>query len=435
MRFLLLFMMFTLLMPECKSSQSVESSQRTNQSSIEKKKWLSLAVSQPDEWYATNEAKEVAENVLLYQRNIGGWPKNIEMHHKLTDKQKAEIVGQKEKTDAIFDNGATTTEMRFLGKMYKAMKDPRYKDAVNKAIDFIIAAQYDSNYKGEGGWPQVYPLREKGYTSRITFNDDAMIHLLEILRKVYHKADEFSDIVDDATATKAKISFDKGVQCILNCQVTENGVKTFWGAQHDEHTLLPAVARPKELPSYSGSEGTRILQFLMELENPSQEIKDAVVAAAEGLEKVKIPNKKVVNVTENGILVDRKVIDSPGDDMWGRFIQIGGKVGQEAFDALVNGYLKKGSKGGFSYRENALSSYDPTKTSQPIYSIYEADRPNLLYRYLYIFEDAEPVDINGVSTAVSLDAKTRIKYQYLGNWPQKVLRKQYPAWRKKNGLD
>lgn len=140
MRFLLLFMMFTLLMPECKSSQSVESSQRTNQSSIEKKKWLSLAVSQPDEWYATNEAKEVAENVLLYQRNIGGWPKNIEMHHKLTDKQKAEIVGQKEKTDAIFDNGATTTEMRFLGKMYKAMKDPRYKDAVNKAIDFIIAA-------------------------------------------------------------------------------------------------------------------------------------------------------------------------------------------------------------------------------------------------------------------------------------------------------
>ena len=128
-------------------------------------------------------------------------------------------------------------------------------------------------------------------------------------------------------ATKAKISFDKGVQCILNCQVTENGVKTFWGAQHDEHTLLPAVARPKELPSYSGSEGTRILQFLMELENPSQEIKDAVVAAAEWLEKVKIPNKKVVNVTENGILVDRKVIDSPGDDMWGRFIQIGGKVG------------------------------------------------------------------------------------------------------------
>ena len=88
MRFLLLFMMFTLLMPECKSSQSVESSQRTDQSSIEKKKWLSLAVSQPDEWYATNEAKEVAENVLLYQRNIGGWPKNIEIHKKHTYKKK-----------------------------------------------------------------------------------------------------------------------------------------------------------------------------------------------------------------------------------------------------------------------------------------------------------------------------------------------------------
>lgn len=433
--FILLFLMLSLFIPDCKSSQLAEGVQEQPQSAIKNKKWLKLAVSQPDSWYASGEARKVAENVLLYQRNIGGWPKNIEMHHTLTDKQKVEISRQKKMLDAIFDNGATTTEMCFLGKMYKAVKDVRYRDAVNRAIDFIIAAQYGADYKGEGGWPQVYPLREKGYTSRITFNDDAMVRLLEILRKIYNKADEFSEIVDDATAAKAKVSFDKGVQCILNCQVVENGVKTFWGAQHDEHTLLPAVARPRELPSYSGAEGTRLVQFLMSIENPSKEIKDAVVAAIEWLEKVKIADKKVVDIKENGLLVDRIVVDAPGNDMWGRFIQIGGEVGRQVFDAFVQGYLKNSSKGGFYYKDNALSSYNPTKSSKPIFAIYDTKRPELLYRYLYVYEDSEPVMKNGISVAVSLDAATRRGYRYLGNWPEKVIRKQYPAWRKKNGLD
>ena len=73
------------------------------QSDIAGKKWLSLALKQPDSWYATNEAVEVAENVLLYQRNLGGWPKNIEMHLLLTDSEKKQLESDKSKQDAIFD--------------------------------------------------------------------------------------------------------------------------------------------------------------------------------------------------------------------------------------------------------------------------------------------------------------------------------------------
>ncbi|MEE1120457.1 MAG: hypothetical protein UHT92_02070, partial [Prevotella sp.] len=40
----------------------------------------SYALNQSDEWYGSEEAVRIAENVLLYQRNSGGWPKNEEMH-------------------------------------------------------------------------------------------------------------------------------------------------------------------------------------------------------------------------------------------------------------------------------------------------------------------------------------------------------------------
>ena len=37
---------------------------------------------QPRAWYKTEDAIRIADNVLLYQRESGGWPKNIDMAAK-----------------------------------------------------------------------------------------------------------------------------------------------------------------------------------------------------------------------------------------------------------------------------------------------------------------------------------------------------------------
>lgn len=419
----------TIHVKQGKKTENLVITQAAYISPIESKRWLSVAVSQPRSWYGSKESVEIAENVLLYQRKVGGWPKNIPMHHLLTDGQKAAIESQKKTMDAIFDNGATTSEMKFLGKMYKVVKDERYKTAVSNALDFIIKAQYGSSYKGEGGWPQMYPLVGKGYKDRITFNDNAMTSLLRVLRDIYQNKGDFTDIISKDVAEKAKLAYDKGIQCILNCQVKEDGVKTFWCAQHDENTLDPAFGRPHELPSYSGCEGVDILRFLMEIENPSQEVKDAVVAAATWLEKAKIPNKKVIDISEGGVLVDKKVVDSPGDDLWGRFIQIGGSVGKRVYGKLTYD-LSKVVRSGVSMKENVETSYDPKKVLQPIFGIYDNNRPEYLYRFLYIYEDAPLVN----NRPVSLDAGARRTYLYYGSWAQNLLRTAYPNWLKKNGL-
>ena len=37
-------------------------------------RWRQVVYDQPDEWYGSDEAIQIADNVLLYQRNSGGWP-------------------------------------------------------------------------------------------------------------------------------------------------------------------------------------------------------------------------------------------------------------------------------------------------------------------------------------------------------------------------
>jgi hypothetical protein len=88
------------------------------QTPVSEKSWKSIATGMPDEWYGSEESKTIAENVLLYQRDAGGWPKNTEFHKPLTIAEKAKVNDDKGLNDAIFDNSATTTEMKFLAKMY-----------------------------------------------------------------------------------------------------------------------------------------------------------------------------------------------------------------------------------------------------------------------------------------------------------------------------
>ena len=71
--------------------------------------WKSITEMDNDQWFASAEAKAVAENVLLYQRNIGGWPKNIQIQKPLSQTQRNELLALKNSTEGCTtDNSATT---------------------------------------------------------------------------------------------------------------------------------------------------------------------------------------------------------------------------------------------------------------------------------------------------------------------------------------
>eukprot|EP01031_Cornospumella_fuschlensis_P014705 gene14705-17969_t len=77
----------------------------------------------PDSWFATDEAKAIAANLLSYQSDYGGWPTNLDVTAAPFAGEPVDLVGELKPT---FDNGATTDEVRFMARMFRATKDKSY---------------------------------------------------------------------------------------------------------------------------------------------------------------------------------------------------------------------------------------------------------------------------------------------------------------------
>lgn len=315
------------------------------------KSWKAIVGTKEGTWFASDEAKDIAENVLLYQRNIGGWPKNIQMQKTLSNDEKQHLIALKSDPEEITtDNGATFQQMIFLSKRYRQVPDERYKKAFLSGLDYLLEAQYEN-----GGWPQFYPLK-KGYYTHITYNDDSMVNILNILKEISNTTDYFSIKPSDQTVKRAQKAFDKGIDCIIKTQYRQNGVLTGWCAQHDEYSLAPAKARAYELPSLSGKESAQIVLLLMSIENPSKEIINAVHFAAAWFDKAKIKGLREVRFyDEKGKINEKKMVSDPNaPDLWARFMELDNNI---PFFCDRDG-IKKGSLAEIgSERRNGYSWY------------------------------------------------------------------------------
>ena len=126
-----------------------------------------------------------------------------------------------------------------------------------------------------------YPLR-KGYYTHITYNDDAIVNIMELLHDIIIKKPIYAFIATEDVITRAATAYDKGIDCIPKTQIIVNGKPTVWCAQHDENTFLPAKARSYELPSFSGSESVGIVNLLMQIPDPSPSVIQSVQVQLNG---------------------------------------------------------------------------------------------------------------------------------------------------------
>lgn len=286
------------------------------------KSWKEVATRMPAEWYGTADAETVADNVLLCQKDIGGWAKNKPYHHQFTEGDKAAFEEEKGEGGATIDNGATTMEMHFLANVYSQQGGEVYRDAFLKGLNYLFEAQYEN-----GGWPQFYPVREGEsvrYSADITYNDNAMVNVMRLLEEVFKNEEQMQALkLSDELKAKAKASFDKGVDCILKTQIRVEGVPTVWCAQHDPVTLEPANARKFELASFSGAESVNIVDLLMDLKNPSPEVIAAVEGAVKWFEEHKIEGIRLEKQTNAEGEKDLVVVqDSTASPIWARFYDL-----------------------------------------------------------------------------------------------------------------
>lgn len=261
--------------------------------------WVPFKRNSP-EWYGTNEARWIAENMLSYQSEYGGWPKNVRPHLNPDNGEKFEGNWQ-----ATFDNDATIREMRHIARVHLAKPQPRYEKALVRGLEFILGSQYPT-----GGWPQRYPLGGS-YGDYITFNDGVLLNLLMLLTEVAENP-EFA-FFDAERRARAGQAYERGLQCLLDCQVVIDGKRTLWAQQHDPVTLKPRPARRWEPMALGTRASGDAALFLMGLENPSKEIREAVEGAVAFFEKSQ----------HHYDFVDGDVVENPESPaIWSRFYEI-----------------------------------------------------------------------------------------------------------------
>jgi PelA/Pel-15E family pectate lyase len=328
-------------------------------------RWNALS-RQPGAWYAGDEARAIAASILQYQAPEGGWTKNTDM----TAPPPAAYLALKPSDRApTIDNGATTTQLHYLAQVITATSDATLRAAFERGFDYLLAAQY-----ANGGWPQFFPLRP-GYYTHITYNDNAMVNVLTLLREAARGRAPYA-FVDAARRERAAAAVAKGIACILRTQVKQDGRLTAWCAQHDETTFAPVWARNFEPPSLSGSESAGLVRFLMGEENPPPGIIAAIEGAVAWFRAVPIKGLRVDGTPGADGQRDRHAVADPAAPaLWARFYELG--------------------------------------TNRPIFT----GRDKVI-RY----------DYN------EIERERRTGYSYLGRWPATLLENYHPRWRAKNKL-
>jgi PelA/Pel-15E family pectate lyase len=258
-------------------------------------------------WFATDSAQRMAAIILSFQAPNGGWSKHVDFAKHLRQPGENYFA---ESADwewiSTIDNDQTTEQIHFLALADRAHRDARYERAVVQGIDYLLESQYPN-----GCFPQVYPL-EGSYHDAATFNDNATVNALAVLREDSSGAFPYSPSSQRSRAARAVA---KGIECILGSQVRIGGKLTGWGQQHDPLTLEPTSARSYELTSLAGQETAAIVDLLMTVSSPATRVIEAIYGATEWLAAVPIYGFSYENY-------ELRTRDGAGP-LWGRLYEIG----------------------------------------------------------------------------------------------------------------
>lgn len=273
--------------------------------------------------YGATEIAAIANNILLYQKDNGGWPKNYDMQAILGPGQADSLLKAKPVLNTTYDNGTTYSQIVYLARANAIVPDEKYRTAVLKGLEFVLASQYSN-----GGWPQYYPL-EENYSRHITFNDDAFTGIMWLLKDISSQKPEYAFIGKKLRGQLQK-AFENGLTCILKTQINDAGQSTAWCQQYDEITLQPAWARKFEPPSICNGESVEIVLLLMSIKDPSKAIIDAVqhaiawfrVSAIRGVRIETFAAPEMITPYRISRTDKRVLYDSMAPPIWTRYYEL-----------------------------------------------------------------------------------------------------------------
>jgi PelA/Pel-15E family pectate lyase len=148
-----------------------------------------------DEYYY-RAAENAADALIAGQLPCGGWNYVIDFAGEQSLRQWYGTVGRNAWRleeflhyygNATFDDSVSSLAAQFILRIYAEKHDAKFKPALDRAIQFVLASQYPI-----GAWPQRWPPMGEfshhglpDYTSFLTFNDDVITENIEFLLQCY----------------------------------------------------------------------------------------------------------------------------------------------------------------------------------------------------------------------------------------------------------
>lgn len=332
----------------------------------------------------------VADLIVALQNEDGGFqvlPDNYEMSQKETG------LGSMKDVSSVY-NGATTSELKYLAKYITANKpeDSKYQDAFVKGIKYLLTTQHNN-----GGW-SMNPGSGSGFNANIEVGNKAMTEVLTLLSDIAILNNQ-----DYVFARKAmnvdeiKSAVQKGNDFIVKSQVSNNNKKSGWATQYDKvgNVTMGHTYERESVSSYTTKD---VIDYLMTIHNPSQDIKDAVESAYSWLKDVKIADKEqeVVKDTSMNNGFDVYLVDGSGT--W---------ASNYVYDKATD-----------SYRP-LYSDVDPTRADQKYVNVYE------LYNL-----DGNSVGNNKINNKdlILYSTRTTVSY-YDNNLADELIATGYDEWK------
>ena len=235
-----------------------------------------------------NAAVRTAQALMEAQHPAGGWNYIYDFAGEDSLKHWYETIGangwrleefQHYYGNATFDDAGTAVSSQFLLRMYLEKKDAQFKPALDKAIEFVLAAQFTGGV-ADGGWPQRWPvnpdavssmplpnpsqlpagatagMEDGDYTTMVTFNDDVAGENIKFLLMY----------VSGLGETRLLPNITRAMECLRTLQ--QPGPQAGWGLQHlatdrnGRPAGSPAAARtyePRSLATHTTQ--TNVLQL------------------------------------------------------------------------------------------------------------------------------------------------------------------------------
>lgn len=275
--------------------------------------------------YAEDNVTAIADNLLLLQRDNGGWIENRDPARILSEAEKAAALKEKSDPAFSFDNRNIYTQVEYLMAAYERTRRSDYRTAALRGLDLILSQQI----KSCGGWPHTVPAKSS-FHDKITMADEVTSGNLRLLRRISTGEYPFDSVSKDLRRKTAS-AVAAGDACLLRLQIRQNGQLTGWAGQYDPVTLQPVKGRSFELVSIVSQESVENTRYLMSIPNPSPEIIAAVEGAVAWMKRSAIPGKRLetfalpapVKYDYHTATTDNRLVDDPSaPPLWARFYDI-----------------------------------------------------------------------------------------------------------------